>query len=249
MAKGRGLTVAETPFFARDEPIAGLGMAPAVGNRAFELKDGEVSEAIRSQNGFAFITVTGTQDSRLPTLDEVKARVRDDVQKSKAVEAAKQKAAALAAQLKSAGDFTAAAKAAGLEAKTTDLVVRGAALPDVGVSPAVDAAAFALRSGGVSDPIVTDNGAVIVKVVEKKSPTAEELAAGTRRREERAAQPAEAAVLRVLHDQGARADDDQVQPAGDRAGDWVALSCSAISCQLDRSDPAASKHCLSLELS
>ncbi len=178
VAKGRGLTVAETPFFARDEPIPGLGMAPAIGNRAFELKSGEVSEAIRSQNGFAFITVTGTEASRLPTLDEVKARVRGDVQTSKAVEAAKQKAAGLAAQLKSAGDFTAAAKAAGFEAKTTDLVVRGAALPDVGVSPAVEAAAFSLAQGGVSDPIVTDSGAVIVKVVEKKSPTAEELAAG-----------------------------------------------------------------------
>ena len=178
VAKGRGLIVAETPSFARDEPIPGLGMAPAIGSRAFELKSGEVSEAIRSQNGFAFITVTGTDASRLPTLDEVKARVRADVQTSKAVEAAKQRAAGLATQLKSASDFAAAAKAAGFEAKTTDLVVRGAALPDVGVSPAVEAAAFALAQGGVSDPIITDTGAVIVKVVEKKSPTAEELAAG-----------------------------------------------------------------------
>ena len=178
VAKGRGLTVAETPPFARDEPIPGLGMAPAIASRAFELKSGDVSEAIRSQNGFAFITVTGTEASRLPTLDEVKARVRGDVQTSKAVDAAKQKAAGLATQLKSAGDFTAAAKAAGFEAKTTDLVVRGAALPDVGVSPAVEAAAFSLAQGGVSDAIVTDSGAVIVKVVEKKSPTAEEVAAG-----------------------------------------------------------------------
>jgi parvulin-like peptidyl-prolyl isomerase len=153
-------------------------MAPAITNRAFELKAGEVSEAIRSQNGYAFVTVTGTQESRLPTLDEVKARVRDDVQKTKAVEAAKQRAAALAAQLKSAGDFSAAAKTAGLEAKTTDLLARGQALPDVGVSAAVDAAAFALPVGGVSDPIATDTGSVIVKVLEKKSPTPEELKSG-----------------------------------------------------------------------
>ena len=153
-------------------------MAPAIGNRAFELKTGEVSEALRSQNGFAFITVTGTQDARVPALDEVKARVRDDVQKTKAVEAARQKATAIAAQLKSAGDFTAAAKTAGLEAKTTDLIVRGAALPDVGMSPAVDAVAYTLPQGGVSDPIVTDTGAVIVKVIEKQSPTADELKNG-----------------------------------------------------------------------
>ena len=147
-------------------------------HRAFELKTGEVSEAIRSQNGYAFVTVTGTQESRVPTLDEVKARVREDVQKTKAVEAAKQRAAALAAQLKSAGDFSAAAKTAGLEAKTTDLLARGQALPDVGVSAAVDAAAFALPVGGVSDPITTDTGSVIVKVLEKKSPTPEELKSG-----------------------------------------------------------------------
>ena len=46
------------------------------------------------------------------------------------------------------------------------------------MSPAVDAAAFALPQGGVSDPIVTDTGAVIVKVLEKKSPTADEVKTG-----------------------------------------------------------------------
>jgi peptidyl-prolyl cis-trans isomerase D len=168
----------ESGFFGRDEPIVGIGMAPAVGNRAFEMKAGDVSEAIRAQNGFVFITVTGTQESRVPSLDEVKARVREDVQKTKAVEAARQKAAAVSAQLKGATDFTAAARTAGLEAKTTDLIVRGAAVPDVGMSPAVDAAAFALPQGGVSDPIVTDTGAVIVKVLEKKSPTADEVKTG-----------------------------------------------------------------------
>ena len=70
------------------------------------------------------------------------------------------------------------AKAAGVEAKTTDLLTRGAAIADVGVSPAVDAAAFALAAGGVSDPITTDTGAVIVKVLEKKAPTAEEVKNG-----------------------------------------------------------------------
>ena len=177
VAKPRGLIVSESIFFARDEPIAGLGMAPSVTSRAFEMKPGEVSESLRSGQGFAFITVTGTEESRLPSLEETKARVREDVVKKKAVETARQKATSLAAGLKT-GDFTAAAKAAGLEAKTTDLIGRGAPVPDIGVSPAVDAAAFALPAGGVSDPIVTDNGAVVVKVLEKKTPTPDELKTG-----------------------------------------------------------------------
>jgi peptidyl-prolyl cis-trans isomerase D len=178
VAKGRGLTVNESGFFSREEQmITGLGMAPTVVQRAFEMKPGEVSEALRTPQGFLYITVTGTQESRVPTLEEVKSRVREDLQRTKGVEAARQKATSVAGQLKS-GDFSAAAKAAGLEAKTSELVIRGTALPDVGISPAVDAAAFALPAGGVSDPIVTDNGAVIVKVLEKQSPTADEIAKG-----------------------------------------------------------------------
>ena len=177
VAKAAGLTVGESGFFGRGEPIAGLGAAPAIGNRAFELKTGEVSEALRFPQGLTFITVTGIQESRLPTLDEVKSRVRDDVTKTKAIEVARQRATAAAAQFKAA-DFTAAAKAAGVEAKTTELLTRGSSITDVGVSPAVDTAAFALAAGGVSDAITTDNGAVIVKVLEKKAPTADEIKSG-----------------------------------------------------------------------
>jgi peptidyl-prolyl cis-trans isomerase D len=176
-AKGRGLTVGESPLFARDEPIAGLGMAPAVAERAFEMKDGEVSEAIRTQQGFAFIAVTGRQDAYVPKLDEVKAKVREEVLKKKAVDAARQKAASIGAQMK-AGDFNAAAKAAGLEVKTTEFIARGGALPDLGASPAVDAVAFKMQPNDVSDPIVTDNGTVIVKVLERQDPPPGDVASG-----------------------------------------------------------------------
>ena len=177
VAKPRGLAVAESGMFAREEPIAGLGMAPAVAEQAFELKDGQVSGAIRTPQGFAFITGTGKQDAYIPKLDEVKQRVREDVLKKKAVDIAKERAAAIAAQMK-AGDFNAVAKTAGFEVKTTELIARGGAIPDVGASPAVDAAAFSLPVGGVSDAISTENGAVVVKVLERKDPTADEVKTG-----------------------------------------------------------------------
>ena len=80
----------------------------------------------------------------------------------------------MATALKSAPDFAAAAKAQGLEAKSTELIARESALPDVGVSTQVDKVAFGLPVGGVSDPIVTDSGTVIVKVLEKDDVTADE---------------------------------------------------------------------------
>ena len=170
-AKAQGLTVQETGFFAKDEPILGVGAAPEMTSRAFALNDGEVSGPLRTGRGFVFETVTGKQDSYIPKLDEVKDRVREAVVKQRAVEMAKQKAAEAAAKLKTAPDFEKAAKAANLEPKTTELITRDAPIPDLGVSPEITAAAFKLDQGAVSDVLATANGAAIVKVVEKVATT------------------------------------------------------------------------------
>jgi peptidyl-prolyl cis-trans isomerase D len=175
VARKNGLQGGESGLFLQDEPIAGIGMAPAVGQEAFQLKEGEVSDPLRTPQGFAFITVTGKQAPYVPKLDEVKAKVKDDVLKLKAIDAARAKAASVLASLKS-GDFEKAAKAAGLTPKTTELIARGAPIGDAGVSPALEAAAFGLPAGSVSDPVVTDNGAAIVKVIERKDVAADELA-------------------------------------------------------------------------
>jgi len=168
VAKSQGLTVQESGFFARDEPILGLGPAPEAANKAFDMKPNEVAGPLRASRGFVFETMTAKQDPYVPKLEEVKERVRDEVVKQKARDASRQKAADIAARLKSASDFEKAAKAAGVEAKTTDLITQDSSIPDLGNAPAVDEAAFKLSAGGVSDPIATDNGTAIVKVIEKQ---------------------------------------------------------------------------------
>jgi peptidyl-prolyl cis-trans isomerase D len=132
VAKAQGLTVQESGFFARDEPILGLGPSPEAANKAFDMKPNDVAGPLRASRGFVFET------------------------------------------LKSAPDFEKAAKAAGLEAKTTDLIAQDSPIPDLGVAPAVEDAAFKLPVGTVSDAIATDNGTAVIKVVEKKAVTPEE---------------------------------------------------------------------------
>jgi peptidyl-prolyl cis-trans isomerase D len=173
-AKANGLVVQESGFFARDEPILGLGPAPEASSRAFEMKPNDVAGPLRASRGFVFETLVAKQDPRDAKLDEVKDRVRDELVKQKARDAAKAKATELAAKLKTASDFEKAAKAAGTEAKTTDLIAQDAPIPDLGNAPAVTEAAFKLPQGAVSDPIPTDNGAAVIKVLEKKEVTPEE---------------------------------------------------------------------------
>ena len=171
VAKAQGMTVQESGFVARDEPIMGLGPSPEAAARAFEMKIGDVSPALRASRGIAFVTTIAKQDPYVPKLDEVKDRVRDEVIKLKARDLAKQKAGELAAKLKGAPDFDKAAKAAGVEAKTTELIARDAPIPDLGVSPAIDEAAFKMTPGAVSEPIAVDNGAAVIKLVEKQEVT------------------------------------------------------------------------------
>jgi len=171
VGKEAGVTVAESGFFAREDPIPTLGPAPEVAAQAFQLKDGEVSKALQSPRGPVYITTTGKRDPYVPKVDEVKDRVREDVIKVKAADLSKQRAGEIASALRAAKDFAAAAKAQGLEAKDTQLIARGSPLPDIGVSPEVDKVAFGLPSAGVSEPIATANGSVIVRVAERQDVT------------------------------------------------------------------------------
>ena len=171
-----GLMVQESGLFQRTDPVPGLGQAPQVAAEAFQLKDGAVSGPLASPRGVVVITVSNKKDPYVPNLDEVKDRVREDTTRAKATELSRQKAGEVAAALKSAKDFAAAAKAQGFPAQDSELVTRQGALPGIGVSPEVDKVAFGLAAGAVSDPIVTDRGTVIVKVLEKDEVTPEEFA-------------------------------------------------------------------------
>ncbi|MDH4065323.1 MAG: peptidylprolyl isomerase, partial [Acidobacteriota bacterium] len=176
VAKERALEFRESGLFGRDEPIDGLGSQPELTSAVFAMAEGEVSAPQRVASGWVVASVSGKQDAYLPTLDEAKERVRQDVIGKKAGELATQRAASIATELRTAKDFAASAKKFGLEVKSTELIARGSPVPDLGVSEEIDAAAFALPVGGVSDAISTATGTAIVRVTERQDVTPEEIA-------------------------------------------------------------------------
>jgi len=176
VAKAQGLSVEESGFFQREDPVPGLGASPQVAQAAFRLKDGEVSESVNSARGPLFMVLTQKKDPYVPKLEEVSGKVREDAIRSRAAELSRQRASEIAATLRGAKDFAGAAKAQGLEAKDTDLIARGATLPDIGISPEVDAVAFTLPVNGVSEPIRLNDATVIVRVVSRDDVTPEEFA-------------------------------------------------------------------------
>jgi peptidyl-prolyl cis-trans isomerase D len=178
IAQERNMPVSETGSFLREEPVGDLGPQPELASAVFSLKEGTVSAPQRVAKGWVIATVTGRQDPYVPTIDEVKTKVHDDLVREKAGELAKAQGPAIAAELRAAKDFAAAVKKRGLEVKPTELVARGSALPDLGVSDEADKIAFSLPAGGVSDVISTPGATAVIRVVERQDVTDAQIAAG-----------------------------------------------------------------------
>ena len=110
-----------------------------------------------------------------PPLDDVRARVREDVLRRKALTLARAEAAEAATMLQQADDFGRAADEADLTVGTSTLLTRGSPFPEIGVSTAVEAVAFELPVGGVSSVVEAGNAGVVVRVVEREDVTFEEI--------------------------------------------------------------------------
>jgi len=175
VAQAQGLTAADSPLFAKEEPVPGLGFAPDVSAEAFAMERGKVSKALRTPQGAAFITVIDVQEAHDATLADVRDRAREDLINERAAAMARDRASALAGAFKT--NFAAAANTAGLPVQTSELIARGAPFPEVGVSVPVETAAFALGAGGVSDPIATPRGTVVLRVAGKEAIKPEAFAA------------------------------------------------------------------------
>ena len=174
-AASRGYELQESGFAARGEPILGLGMAPQVSAQAFSIEPNEVA-GVDTPSGPAFITVIATQDPYIPPIEEVRDRVREDVIRKKSLALALERANEAAEVLKSADDFVSAAETAEFAVGTSELVARGASFPQVGISSPVEAVAFAMEPGAVSDVIQAANSAAIVHLVEKEDASEDDLA-------------------------------------------------------------------------
>ena len=175
-AAARGYQVQESGFAAQGEPILGLGLAPQLSAEAFGLAMGEVAGPIPTPSGPAFVTVSEIQEPYIPELDEVRDQVREDVIRKKALALAQAQADEVLPSLRDAEDFVAAAEAAELSVGSSQLIARGAAFPEVGVSPELETLAFSMAPGMVSNVVQARNTAAIVQLVEREEASPDDLA-------------------------------------------------------------------------
>src|SRR6266850_1793495 len=140
-------------------------VVPQFEQALFALKKGEVSpEPVRTPFGFHAIKVSDIQEGGRKPLKDVAGQIRSRLSAEAADRAVKEKAEQIRPPLQAAKDFMAEAKKLGLEPVETTMA-RLDRVPGLAGADTLEEAAFALAQGGVSTPLTTPAGLVLIKVV------------------------------------------------------------------------------------
>jgi len=142
-----------------------------VSARAFSLNPGEVSEALRASRGIVFETLADKKDAYIPKLDEVKDRVHEVVIGQRAHELASKRPPS-SLRRSECGGFRESGE--GRRRRGQDDGIADARHPQTRArgERRSGRCCFKLPLGGISDPIPTQTGAAVAKVVEKQETTA-----------------------------------------------------------------------------
>jgi len=141
-------------------------MVPQFEQALFALKKGEISpEPVRTSFGFHAIKVLDVREAGKKPLKDVAAQIRARLEAEAAEKVMTARAAEIRPKLLAAKDFTGQAKELGLTASESS-IARTGRFAGAGAPNPLEEAAFNLTPGGVSPPVKTAAGLVLLKAVE-----------------------------------------------------------------------------------
>ena len=143
------------------ENVPGLGEARRVVRWAYnDAEVGDVSEVFELDDAYVVAVLTGEREAGTARLADVREQVQTKVQGQKTGEQIAQKLRGLSGSL----DEIATAYGDAASVYTSeDLKLSSSTLPNVGFAPQAVGKAFAMKEGQVSEPIITDNGVVMIE--------------------------------------------------------------------------------------
>lgn len=167
LAKKFNLKLGQTLPLEANQPIPEVGNSPELAEAVFRLRPGDDSSPIHTDKGYVVISVKEDQPAHPAALSEVHDRVLADYRHEKATDLAKSHAEELAKRAKSGEDLTKAAKALGMEAKTSDLFSRTGSVSDLGGAAQLGPA-FGLSVGQTSDAVSLGANWAVYKVLDRQ---------------------------------------------------------------------------------
>lgn len=165
LAKKFSMMTGEAKLVEQNQPLPELGTAPGLMDTIFHQRQGDPSAPVRTDLGYAVVSVKDIQASHAATLAEVRDRVTTDFRRAKSIELAKTRADEVAKRAKAGENLAAVAKSLGLEMKTSDALSRTGSVPDAG-SMKLFASAFSMKVGQVGDPVSSGPNWTVYRVAQ-----------------------------------------------------------------------------------
>jgi len=175
VADKHGVEVRETPLIEQSGTIPELGNAAELIKRMFSMNKDEIGTAIQVERGEVIPQLTDIQAAHPASFEEAKDRILPEVKAEKARQMATGQSTQIQELLKSGKDLAAAAKAVGAEVKPSELLARGAFLPDFGSLNEVDKEIFSLPVGKMGTPFTIAGKTLAFRVKERQEINPDEM--------------------------------------------------------------------------
>jgi peptidyl-prolyl cis-trans isomerase D len=176
-AAAKGLNVVSTDFVSRTDSLPGIGNSPQFMGAVFGQAEKSPPDQVQLPQGYAVFEVTAIKPPATPTFDEIRSRVESEFKNERVAALLTQKTQELSDRAKAEHDLKKAAKEAGAAIKSSDFVLPDSQVPDIGSMTGAAAAAFTLKSGEISNPINNGNTGVVLQILDRQQPTAQDFEA------------------------------------------------------------------------
>jgi len=148
------------------QPLPEVGISADFEQSVGGLKEGEASQPVAlPENKIALAVVTAVAPARAATLEEEQGAVRETLIQNRSAGALQKHSQDLLDAAKSAGDLAKAAKAAGLEVKTSEEFTRSGSVEGIGSATYLQEA-FSRPDGTFLGPISIPEGTVVARVIQ-----------------------------------------------------------------------------------
>jgi peptidyl-prolyl cis-trans isomerase D len=168
VAQKFGAEVKDTPMAEVGQPIPELGNATDLVQRMFTMTKGEIGTAIQVERGQVVPMLTEIAPAHPASYEEAQTRVASDLRNEKAQQLATTKVNQVQELLKSGNDLRTAARTAGEEIKSTELLTRGGTIPDFGSVAELDREMFSLPVGKPGTPVTIGGKTLAFTVTERQ---------------------------------------------------------------------------------
>jgi len=175
LAKQYHLSVGETRPVAATDLLLELGSSQEVkvSDSIFRLHQGDLSLPLHTDRGYLILSIKQILPAHQGSLDEVRDKVTADLKQEKATLEARAKADELTKRVKAGEKFEVAAKALGLDPKTSDDFARAGSISNVASGKQLSAA-FQLKAGDVGSPLNLGTNWLVYRVADKQEPKPED---------------------------------------------------------------------------